>query len=229
MTIRFDHYLNDVERFFYLVRMSGFILSPRDVERVREWYLRGIPLQVVVEGILEGVRQYRYKAGPNDKLPHQLSFYSHHIGARVRSYRTPLSGLTESADEAAKAVAEDCPLAGEMAHLYREVELLVEREERDLEREMKSLALEHLHRLAVERSEARSDTDLQYALQVLDDDILALYHSRLDETAQRTVRQETEALLAREPGLGQRALDGRRQALTQQVLRDRLQMLEWTP
>ncbi len=229
MTIRFDHYLNDVERFFYLVRMSGFILSPRDVERVREWYLRGIPLQVVVEGILEGVRQYRYKAGPGDRLPHQLSFYSHHIGARVRSYRTPLSGLTEETCDAPAEINEDGQMAGEMAHLYREVELLVEREDRELEREIKSLALERLHRLAVERAESQDDGDLQYALQVLDDDILALYHGRLDETAQRTVRQETEALLAREPGLGQRALEGRRQALAQQVLRNRLQMLEWTP
>jgi hypothetical protein len=36
-------------------------------------------------------------------------------------------------------------------------------------------------------------------------------------------------LLAREPGLGQRALEGRQVALKQRVLRSRLQMLEWTP
>jgi hypothetical protein len=226
VTIRFDHYLNDVERFFYLVRMSGFILSPRDVERVREWYLRGIPLQVVVEGILEGVRQYRYKAGPQDRLPHQLSFYSHHIGARVRSYRTAPSQVTL---EAGSNGRDDENLTGEVAHLHRELELLVEREERELEREIKGLALERLHRLTVELAESDDESSLEYALQVLDDDILALYHSRLDETAQQTVRQETEALLAREPGLGQRALEGRREALKQRVLRSRLQMLEWTP
>ncbi len=229
MTIRFDHYLNDVERFFYLVRMSGFILSPRDVERVREWYLRGIPLQVVVEGILEGVRQYRYKAGPRDRLPHQLSFYSHHIGARVKSYRTPSSGVTQEAEARGNVGQDEDILVGEVAHLHRELELLVEREERDLEREIKSLALDRLHRLTVERSESNDESSLEYALQVLDDDILALYHSRLDEMAQQTVRQETEALLAREPGLGQRAQEGRRDALQQQVLRSRLQMLEWTP
>ena len=227
MTIRFDHYLNDVERFFYLVRMSGFILSPRDVERVREWYVRGIPLQVVVEGILEGVRQYRYKAGPRDRLPHQLSFYSHHIGARVRSYRTPSSQVTQGAGS--DVSLDDEGMAGEVAHLHRELELLVEREDRELEREIKGLALERLHRLTVELAESDDESSLEYALQVLDDDILALYHSRLDETAQQTVRQETEALLAREPGLGQRALEGRQVALKQRVLRSRLQMLEWTP
>jgi len=228
VTIRFDHYLNDVERFFYLVRLSGFILSPRDVERVRDWYLRGIPLQIVVEGILEGVRQYRYKSGPGDRLPHQLSFYSHHIGARVRSYRTPSSGITQKALEENHDVADDDGMPGEVTHLQRELELLVEREERDLEREIKSFALERLHRLIVERAEEGDESCLEYALQVLDDDILALYHSRLDETVQQTVSQEAEALLAEERGLGQRALAGRREALKQQVLRSRLQMLEWT-
>jgi hypothetical protein len=222
VTTRFDHYLNDVERFFFLVRMSGFMLSPRDVERVREWYLRGIPLQVVVEGILEGVRQYRYKAGPNDKLPHQLSFYSHHIGAQVRSFRRP-TGMTLPADE-----SEADGMVGELLHLTRELELLVEREERPLEREIKSLAIERLHRLAVE-FDAGEDGDLAYSLQLLDDEILALYHSRLDETAQRNVLLATEGLLACEPGLGQRALEGRRKALNRQILRERLQMLEWTP
>ena len=228
MTIRFDHYLNDVERFFYLVRMSGFILSPRDVERVRDWYLRGIPLQVVVEGILEGVRQYRYKAGPGDRLPHQLSFYSHHIGARVRSYRTPSSRAMQETSDGSVGEGDDGDVHGEVAHLHRELELLVEREERGLEREIKSLALDRLHRLSVERTENQDENCLDYALQVLDDDILALYHSRLDETAQEAVRQETEALLAQEPGLGQRAVGGRKEALKQQVLRNRLQMMEWT-
>ncbi len=222
MTQRFDHYLNDVERFFFLVRMSGFMLSARDVERVREWYLRGIPLQVVVEGILEGVRQYRYKAGPNDKLPHQLSFYSHHIGAQVKAFRRP-SGQPVPDDGEGGAET-----ASELSHLTRELELLVEREERPLEREIKSLAIERLHRLSVDTG-AGDDGEMAYALQLLDDEILALYHSRLDEMAQRDVRLTTEGLLAREPGLGQRALEGRRKALNRQVLRERLQILEWTP
>ena len=77
--VSFEHYLNEIERFFYLVRMSGFVLSQQDAELVRDWHRRGIPLQSVVEGILAGVRQYRHKAGPGDRLPHQLSFYSCHV------------------------------------------------------------------------------------------------------------------------------------------------------
>lgn len=119
-------------------------------------------------------------------------------------------------------------MVGELLHLTRELELLVEREERPLEREIKSLAIERLHRLSVE-FDAGEDGDLAYSLQLLDDEILALYHSRLDETAQRNVLLATEGLLACEPGLGQRALEGRRKALNRQILRERLQMLEWTP
>jgi hypothetical protein len=221
VTLRFDSYLNDVERFFSLVRLSGFVLSPRDVEKVRQWYLRGIPMEVVVAGILEGIRQYRFKAGRGEKLPHQLGFYSHFIGARVRAYRAPIFVREEEEPEAADGQSA-------LTHLRQEMELLMAREERALERGIKEEALGRLIQLEEERSGEGEEGDLEYQLQVLDDEILALYHSRLDAEARDQVRAETEELLGREQGLSPRALEGRRKALEADILRRRLQLLELT-
>jgi len=212
---RLADYCNDIERFFALVRMSGFVLSARDAERVRQWYLAGIPLAVVVEGIVAGARSWRYKAGTGERPPHNLSFYSRFVGTRVRAFRRQ----GEPAE-----VAEEVPASSGLGPLLSEVELLALREERPLERAVKEELLAGLRELSA--TATTDDGELASALQLLDARILALYHGRLEPEAQAEVADEVGRALAGEPGLSRRAREGRERALLGAALRRRLKLVE---
>jgi len=213
----FTRYVGDIERFFCVVRLSGFILSPKDYERVRQWYLKGVPLQVVLNGILEGAKAFRYKASPGSRPPHQLSFYSHFIGAKVRRFRAepPVADETEPEDDAVEVID----------HLAAELELLALRESRPLERKVKEECLSSLVGLREQAEEGLDEQSLMYELQVLDEKTLALYHSLLDDEGKRAVGEEVEGELKRERGVGSKALEGRLKAITARVLRSKLNMM----
>lgn len=216
MNPAFSTYMNDIERFFCVVRMSGFILSPRDYERVRQWYMKGIPLQVVLNGIVEGARSHRYRAGPSDRLPHQLSFYSHFIGAKVRSFRT------EEEPEEDQAADDTLEL---LQHLYSELELLILKEERSLERKVKAECLERLQSLEEEVKQGLAQQEFLHRLQLLDEKTVALYHSLLDEDRVCAIATEIDRELAQERGMGGKALEGRRKVLLAGALREQLNMV----
>jgi hypothetical protein len=217
----YAEYLNDIERFFTLIRMSGFILAPRDAERVRQWYLRGIPLQVVLDGLVEGARAWQYKAGPNEHLPHNLSYFSHKIGARVRTYRRTPERLKQLPEEPS---AEN-PVSEMVTHLCSEMNVLSLNEERPLEKEIKQTYVLQLEELGNNPDTLHDELSLNYELQVLDGEMLALYHSRLDVDEKLQVDKEVAALLAREQGLSQQALTGRRRILLARLLRERLRIM----
>jgi len=212
----FARYLNDVERFFWVVRKSGFLLSPRDTERVRQWYLRGIPLRVVLEGILGGMRAHARRASRHERPPHNLSFYSRFIGAQVRRFR--------HAPEDEEAPHSDEESSAALDHLLAECALLIHGEERTREREVKLELQASLTALREESARGTTRQSLHHQLQVLDDHILALYHSVLNEEELVAVNEEAGMLLVREQGLSPKARAGRRKVLVAQVLRTRLNM-----
>ena len=221
MSESYAEYLNDIERFFTLIRMSGFILAPRDAERVRQWYLRGIPLRVVLDGLVEGARAWQYKAGPNEHLPHNLSYYSHKIGARVRTFRREPARPQQIPEEP----AVESPVRDLVNHLCSEMSVLSLNEERPLEKEIKQAFLVGLEELGSNPDTMHDELSLNYELQVLDGEMLALYHSRLDVEEKLRLDKEVAALLAREPGLSQQALEGRRRILSARLLREKLRIM----
>jgi len=215
----FAKYLNDVERFFFVVRASGFVLSPRDTEKVRGWYLKGVPMRVVMEGIIEGAKAHSYKSSPGEKLPHQLSFYSRYIGARVRAFNhlPVLPETTPEIDDEGECY---------VAQLTAEVRLLTMQEERMLEREVKQELLERLEELGERNCDESDEGDLHCELQLLDEDILALYHSRLTAEERESVALMCRERLGSERAMSARAAQGRRRALEAEILRERLNLME---
>jgi len=222
-------YLGDVERFFCVVRMSGLVLSPKDAEKVRRWYLDGIPMRVVLDGIAQGVRAHARSAARGERSPHSLAYYARYIGARVRGFRkagppphdaeascVPPKGGLNSRTSGAGAVLE---------HLVSEVGLLVLPEERETERRVKERVLEGLKGL-LERAGELDEGALSYELQRLDDDYLGFYDSALTAGERGEVDRMVEGKLRGEKGLSPRAVEGRRKALRANVLRTRLNILD---
>lgn len=229
-------YLRDVERFFCLVRMSGFVLSPRDVEKVREWYLAGVPMHVVIEGIIQGAREFSWTAARGERLPHNISFYSKFIAARVRAFRrrgseassattghqaTPVSqGALDSSQKSSPLVKEV------LTHLISELELLILQEERPTERDVKCRILNALAALR-DRALQIDEDSLPFELQRLDDEYLAFYDSALREEERAELDRMTEAALSAEKGISRKALEGRRRVIRAKLLRSRLNIMEF--
>ncbi len=283
MTGRFFQYLNDIERFFSVVRTSGFILSPRDCERVREWYLKGVPMRVVLDGLVQGLKSFRFHAAPGQRAPHQLSYYSHFIGASVRRFRSEPAWCPPSAPAAevtggGAATGDSDAAAGEgptsdgrgptsagrgptsdgrgptsdgrgptaagggpsparvdpnalqwVRQLSAEAALALEREERPEAREALEMAVLRLESLSGDVSCGLPPEVLSHQLQVLDDEILAFYHTRLDDPRRQALEREATARSSRESGLSERAREGRRKAALLALLRADLHLMELAP
>ncbi|MBM4352754.1 MAG: hypothetical protein FJ109_03010 [Deltaproteobacteria bacterium] len=250
MTGRFFQYLNDIERFFCVVRTSGFVLSPRDCERVRGWYLKGVPMQVVLAGLVLGLRSFKFHAARGQRPPHQLSFYSHFIGASVRRFRSSPAVIPPSAGTgASSASAAGSGSAGDsvgatgsavlpapdpsavqwVRQLSTELELAREREERPEATEALDRAAARLRELAEQVAGGLSPDALSYDLQVLDEATLAFYHTRLDEPRRQALEREAAARLSRETGLSSKARAGRMKAILAELLRADLHLMELAP
>jgi len=246
---RFFQYLNDIERFFCVVRTSGFVLSPRDCERVRDWYLKGVPLQVVLEGLVQGLKSFKFHAPRGQKAPHQLSYYSHFIGASVRRFRsapapvplTPASAGTlpgnrgaggtdlKSGGTGGTLLAVDDTAVRWVRQLATELALALEREERPEARTALEQAAARIGELAAAAATGLSEDALSHELQVLDGDTLAFYHTLLDEARRKALAREADALVSREPGLSDKARQGRAKAILADLLRADLHLLELSP
>lgn len=219
----YHKYLNDIERFFCLVRASGFALSPRDTEKVRQWYVKGVPIRVILDGIVRGAREFRFKAAPGEILPHHLSFYSHFIGGAVRRFRR------EPPDSAPVVQTEPAPpdLQPILKHLLAEIEMLCVKEERKIEAQALDKLKSEMEALAVRAVEQNLDEQaLAYRVQVLDQNALSFYDGLLEEGT----RAELLARVAREVGanarISARALQRKRDARFQALLRERLGLLD---
>lgn len=219
----YQKYLNDVERFFCLVRASGFALSPRDCEKVRQWYVKGVPIRVILDGIVRGAREFRFKAAPGEVLPHHLSFYSHFIAGSVRRFRKEPPAPAPAAGPAAPA-AELQPI---LKHLFAEIELLCVKEERELERQVLDKLKSEMETMAARALEQKLDEQaLAYRVQVLDENTLSFYDGLLEEGTRAELRARVARELGKTGGLGARALQRKRDTLYQALLRERLGLLD---
>lgn len=70
-----EPYLQEIEEFFVTAIGKGLMLRPQDVDVVREWEERGVPVAVVKRGILNGVKRFVEGSDPTRPLPSALRYY----------------------------------------------------------------------------------------------------------------------------------------------------------
>jgi hypothetical protein len=63
-----SRYFQAISRFFLEQRGAPFFLSSKEVEKIREWKNRGIPLQIVQEGIKDCFSTHRRRSGRKSKI-----------------------------------------------------------------------------------------------------------------------------------------------------------------
>lgn len=181
-------YLPEIERFFSALRMGGFVLSPRDVERVRTWHEQGIPMGVVIRGITEGLRAWRGTAAPADRPPHTLAYYQPRIRTHVRTFRREEEGAWNARARPVRFVAAR----------RAELELLQAAEDREPEHGIKARLGERLAALEARiPAESLEEGGVAYELLLLDAEILQLYHQHLTGTAGPPTAAEEDGLRAR--------------------------------
>ncbi|MFH1529293.1 MAG: hypothetical protein ABIK09_01020 [Pseudomonadota bacterium] len=168
--------------------MGGFVLAPRDVELVQEWYERGIPMGVVMRGVTEGIEAWRDHAVAGQRPPHRLSFYQKRL-------RTHIKVWTREEE------ATDLELSRPRQFLKArraELELLLAAEERELEREIKEILRERLELLDARlAAESVAEGAAAYELLLLDEEILQIYHLRLTGDAGAPPEEQEDGLRER--------------------------------
>lgn len=165
-----QEYLSEIERFFAAMRMGGFVLAPRDIELVQEWYERGIPMGVVVRGVTEGIDAWRDHATPGQRPPHRLGFYQKRVRTHIKVW---------TRDEETSDLELSRPRQFVKAR-RAELDLLQAAEDRESEREIKEILRERLEALDARISEENmAEGAAAYELLLLDAEILQLYHRRL--------------------------------------------------
>lgn len=68
-------YIEEVESLFLSAVRKGMCLRASDLEIVRDWNSRGVPLDVVSRGVLNGIRKFLAEAEPAAPLPSALKYY----------------------------------------------------------------------------------------------------------------------------------------------------------
>jgi len=211
----FQEYFQQVERFFVVVRMSGFLLSPKDMEKVRQYYLKGVPLHLVLQGIAEGLKSFQHHAAPQQRVPHSLTFYSHFISPRIRRWNKGTEPTVPPPEQDPSGVLRA------LHHLRAEAAILVESESRPLERKAKEMLQAGLDAL-VEETQGLDTEGFVERLRSLDASVLAFYDAGLDPSVRHELSHATEQELGADRGLGFRAIEGRRKVVYLRRLRDSL-------
>ena len=164
-------YILEAERFFAIMRMGGFALSHDDLAQVEDAFRKGLPLEVLLAGLSEGVRAFLHNAGPGTRPPRRLAAYRKFIKSHITSFR-PVAGGAGGGPTTAPS-RRDLPT--ELARL----EFLALCEERPLEQAVKAQWLTRLQELG---QGTASEAPLDGALGALDCEMLDFYHRRLVET-----------------------------------------------
>lgn len=225
-------YLSDIERFFAVTRMSGFALSPRDINQIREWYLKGIPLTRILKGIAEGVRAFQFKSSPQQRPPHHLGYYAPFVlGMGSTRESSPAALSSKGAEPRRPRVPLQASLEQQaidlLEQLVAEFDLLQLQEERLLERDIKGLFKDGLVALRQSKDLALLQEDaLLERLWNLDEALLALYHSRLDE-ATRTRLEEAVTATSDDRQMGKQAVMAVREKNRRSTLRRFLNIPDW--
>ncbi|GEM_PF-4190162 len=211
----FQDYFCQVERFFVVIRMSGFMMSPKDMEKVRQYYLKGVPLHLLLQGISDGLKAFRHNAAPGQRVPHSLAWYSHFVTPRMRRWNKGTEPTAPTQEQDPSGVR------GAIYHLIAEAELLVQSEERPLELDVKKRLLEALQDMMTQADELDPDS-LPTRLRSLDATIIDFYDAALAPGVRHELSHATQQELGADRGLGVKALQGRQRALYARRLREML-------
>lgn len=79
-------YLEQVEEIFLSLIKKGIALRPNDVEIVRDWEARGVPLDIVKKGLNAGISSHQSRS-PNQSLPTSLCYYRSFIEKEYEAYQ----------------------------------------------------------------------------------------------------------------------------------------------
>lgn len=86
----FHAYLRRIEDTFISLRGTPFVLTPSDVQLIQSWFDRGLPAEVVEEGVREVFR--REQAKDPDRKISSLKYCSFHVEERWKERRRRRSG-----------------------------------------------------------------------------------------------------------------------------------------
>jgi hypothetical protein len=95
-----------VSEFFLALRGSGLMLSPLDLEQVRSWEQRGLPVAVVCRGLRRGLAEALRDRPPGSPAPRALRFYRLTVEDEWRTYRSGRVGDSPMPPPEASAAAE---------------------------------------------------------------------------------------------------------------------------
>lgn len=80
-------YLEQIEAFFVATIRKGLMLRSSDVEILRDWQARDVPVDVVRDGIVAGVRDFLSTAEPRQELPAVLKYYRTHVEKEFEAFQ----------------------------------------------------------------------------------------------------------------------------------------------
>ncbi len=120
-------YVEEVECLFLSAIRKGLCLRASDLEIVRDWESRGVPLDVVSRGIVGGIRRFLAESEPTAPLPSALRYYRTSVEKEFETWsRATARGLgttdrlpARQASPAASAAAEPTSLADRAADVLR--------------------------------------------------------------------------------------------------------------
>ncbi|NOZ02267.1 MAG: hypothetical protein GXP54_10315 [Deltaproteobacteria bacterium] len=102
------HYVEEVEEFFVATIRKGLMLRSSDVDVVRDWQSRNVPVDVVRKGILDGVRAFLQSADPGQALPSILKYYRTYVEKAFETHQRAMErGLVFDHDGAENDKAAD--------------------------------------------------------------------------------------------------------------------------
>lgn len=189
-------YLAEIEEFFVGVVRRGLVLRASDVEVIRDWEARGVPVEVVKRGIVEGVSRFLRSAEPSEPLPSSLRYYRAFVETLFEAHLRSL-GLGRRFERGKKAY-KDLVEVG--------LEVLRERAQRS-SREAERRRYEEAQRRLREEAAVRSASE---ALSVVEEWLINKALEEAPEEVRERIVGEVSACVA----------EARRRGLGEAVVRD---------
>ncbi len=95
-----------VAEYFLGLRGTGLMLSPLDLEQVRRWERRGLPVAVVCRGLRRGIEDALRDRPPCSPAPSALRAYRFAVEDEWRAYRSGRVGDTPAPPDEASVAAQ---------------------------------------------------------------------------------------------------------------------------
>jgi hypothetical protein len=95
-----------VSEYFLGLRGAGLMLAPLDLELVRSWERRGLPVAVVCRGLRRGLEEARRDRAPGSPAPRSVRAYRFAVEDEWRAYRAGRVGDAPGPPEESRACQE---------------------------------------------------------------------------------------------------------------------------